>query len=572
MQGGEKAYCIAAMLGKIDNALVLCAGFGTRLKPLTDFLPKPLLDVRGKPMLVRILDKLVQSGISNIVVNTCHLPQKYAEFFDIKDGSAAYRGARIAFLNEPQILDTGGALKNAVDRVFGTDSPVLVHNGDIFFDAPLARFLEQASALPQSAVLCLRSRGANTNVETDGNAVRDMRGILGAHGTKKAQFAGVFLAKQGFLEFIKKYPKNIFSTVDAFLERIPQNEVACVFEDDGAWCDIGTLSEYTAVNRGSGFAEFNALALLAERGFVAKKYGLVKKGASTRAFMKFETAAPRFGLEKFAACFYDPHKREDSLYADIARFLFERKFPVPQVLLHDAPARIIVMADAGNRDLGDIKDPAKRAEIYRAVIRHIARLHTEISADAARMPVELSEAFGENLYKWEQRYFAEECAKNRFGISADCCARDFRTVRETLEARKSVLLHRDLQSQNVMVDDSGNPVFIDFQGMRLGNQFYDLASLLFDPYTDVPDGEALARLYCAQTGLDYQNILREIYTAACERLMQALGAYGFLTLKRKMPFYEKFFLPALENLAHCAINAELRDIAHVANMCLEKLR
>ncbi|MEK6654584.1 MAG: phosphotransferase, partial [Thermodesulfobacteriota bacterium] len=119
------------------------------------------------------------------------------------------------------------------------------------------------------------------------------------------------------------------------------------------------------------------------------------------------------------------------------------------------------------------------------------------------------------------------------------------------------LVHRDLQSQNVMIRD-GAPVLIDFQGMRPGSPFYDLGSLLCDPYITFREEERLflLRHYHEISGSHYDGeAFRELFLlASAQRLMQALGAYGFLGLRRGKPHFLAHIRPALENLV--AVTAE----------------
>ena len=129
----------------IDSALILCAGYGKRLKPITDYSPKPLLNVRGKPMVCNILDKLIGAGIKKFFINTFHLAEKFDSQFPLSsDGKRHYKNAEIILVRERgEILDTGGALKNILSLI-DRSKPILVHNGDIFFDADPKPFIAQS--------------------------------------------------------------------------------------------------------------------------------------------------------------------------------------------------------------------------------------------------------------------------------------------------------------------------------------------------------------------------------------------------------------------------------------------
>jgi MurNAc alpha-1-phosphate uridylyltransferase len=105
--------------------MVLSAGFGTRMRPLTDTLPKPLIEVRGRSLLDRILDHLERGGVETVVVNLHHLGEK------IEDHLSARPTPSIIFSREQEILDTGGGVKRALPEL--GDEPFLVINGDVFW-------------------------------------------------------------------------------------------------------------------------------------------------------------------------------------------------------------------------------------------------------------------------------------------------------------------------------------------------------------------------------------------------------------------------------------------------------
>jgi N-acetyl-alpha-D-muramate 1-phosphate uridylyltransferase len=113
------------MQGKIKTAMVLAAGYGTRLKPLTDRMPKPLVPVAGKPMIEYALDKLRAYGIKEIVINVSHLKDQLAAYL------CAINDLTVKISDEVEPLETGGGLKNALPFL-GCD-PVFTINSDIIW-------------------------------------------------------------------------------------------------------------------------------------------------------------------------------------------------------------------------------------------------------------------------------------------------------------------------------------------------------------------------------------------------------------------------------------------------------
>jgi NDP-sugar pyrophosphorylase family protein len=132
----------------MTRAMMLCAGLGTRLEPLTDHRPKPMMPVCDYSILRYGIANLVGHGICDIVINTHHLGAVIRN--ELGDGSAF--GARIQYVHEDVILGTGGGLKNAVDLLDanGTDEPFLSLNGKLIFDVDLGAVLEAYSRLPDA--------------------------------------------------------------------------------------------------------------------------------------------------------------------------------------------------------------------------------------------------------------------------------------------------------------------------------------------------------------------------------------------------------------------------------------
>ena len=576
------------MSENLKTALILCAGYGTRLRPLTDKLPKPLLPVRGKPAIFIVMDKLRAAGVDDFLINVHHLPENFAEIFGLPPGSfkrgrlakTRYCGSSVRLVFEPQILDTGGAVKNILPFI-DTSKPLVVHNGDIYFDCPADEFIstaqENVSDAACAATLCLRSGGNMPNVGVDslGN-VCDMRFALAAPYERIAQYAGFFVLNPLIFDRFRRAKTDKFSVVDIFLDVLRSGErIAGFFADGGEWADIGTRAEYARLNSSGLPDEWAALAELCECGFEPNEADIrkVAKGASTRAFYRFSKDG-----EKLVGCFYSDLPRENFLYAPIAEFLCGCGVPVPKILYHDAQKRIIVMEDAGERDIGELPLGERRGA-YFAALRAAKILHTKASEKFAANPIELCPPFDADLYRWEQDYFYRECAQGVFGINIPRPDSDFEVLTRRLLDFPRRLLFRDFQSQNIMVSEGGDIRVIDFQGMRLGNPFYDVASLLFDPYVERLGGEFIDLALG-----EYLNFLpdasfpgfaqsREMLNfAGVERLLQALGAYGFLSAKKGKTGYVKYFAPAAANLLGCAQKCGLSSIAEFASAILDKAR
>ena len=146
---------------------------------------------------------------------------------------------------------------------------------------------------------------------------------------------------------------------------------------------------------------------------------------------------------------------------------------------------------------------------------------------------------------------------------------------ERLASGKRCLVHRDMQSQNVMIYRE-EPFLIDFQGMRFGSRFYDLGSLLCDPYVSFTDAERM-ELLSFYYGLSHAEpawgeFTESFWQASAQRLMQALGAYGFLGIKKGLQGYLAHIPAALRNLRMAAKNVRtLPQLQNLCNECLSRL-
>src|SRR3954447_18435694 len=115
----------------INNAFVLGAGLGVRLRPLTDSIPKPLIPIFNKPLITFALDHLISVGVSSFVINTHRLADQFTEYFS----SGEYSGLPVSLVHEPVLLETCGGIKNA--ERFLRSGPFITYSGDILSDINL---------------------------------------------------------------------------------------------------------------------------------------------------------------------------------------------------------------------------------------------------------------------------------------------------------------------------------------------------------------------------------------------------------------------------------------------------
>ena len=307
---------------------------------------------------------------------------------------------------------------------------------------------------------------------------------------------------------------------------------------------------------------FAAEALGAEDYRTLQLVPLTARG-SDRSFFRLTGNAS----QSYIAIHYDPARMENSYYAAITEFLSGIGIPVPELIGHDVESHFMLMEDLGNTDLWSFRNEPWDVKhgLYEKTLAVAARLHSFPAKDFPSHRVKLMEEFSPRLYHWERDYFRENFVALACGIEP---GREFAVKLEEelsalagrLLATGPCLVHRDFQSQNVMIRD-GKPYLIDYQGMRLGSPFYDLASMLSDPYValSTPEIRELLHYYHEISGSQMDRMAFEdlFWDASAERLMQALGAYGFLGIRKGLAPFLAHIPAGIVNLRRALSHASL---------------
>lgn len=222
-----------------DHAFVLAAGLGTRLRPYTDTLPKPLVPVNGRPLLDYIFDHLKAAGVTDITVNLHHKPEPLREFL------ATRPDLRLTQSFEEELLDTGGGVKKALASL--GPKPFYIINGDAFWLGDALKDLSGAFDPGHMDILLLLqpvSRMALTEGVGDYDLSSDGRAIRNKDKTGTHMFAGVRLCKP---EIFAGTPEGKFS----FLSLLDQAEAKgrlFGLEHAGDWHHISTPADLQAVD------------------------------------------------------------------------------------------------------------------------------------------------------------------------------------------------------------------------------------------------------------------------------------------------------------------------------------
>lgn len=554
----------------VKKAVVLAAGFGSRLRPLTLSRPKPLLPVMGEPMLARILDMLVSWGVEEIVINAHHLAGQIADFADEYSGGASAKGVKISVSREERILGTGGVLKPLADWI--GDDPFWMVNGDIVIEDVDPEPVEAAFERSGGFAACWMSRdfGPRTvEADPEGRVCNWRSDDAGFPGTYT--YCGLALLSPQVLGYL---PDAEFSSiVDAYENAMMTDAkfVVGVELPESCWCDAGTLDVYRELN-----SEPMAPSLFGEKRLDALVSGLGWKDGETlaeylgargsdRMFWKLmhgrpESAADGVSADDCPECalavVYECARAENAnqRFVPLTRFLVANGIPVPGILADRPESNAYATEFIVGKSLEELANAGKAdfIKLYRPALKLLEKIRSLPLASAPDM----EPAFGEELYRWERELFEEECVRGRFGMEGipESASKELEGVAQTLAESKPVAVHRDFQSSNLICADGGEMYVIDYQGLRAGPAEYDVASLIFDPY--VPMTATDRKLLLELSGLDRRMVAK----AAVQRLCQTLGAFCRLVAVGQSRF-SRFIPRAIENLHHASHDAELPGFA-----------
>lgn len=222
------------------NAMIFAAGLGTRLKPLTDTMPKALVPVGGKPLLQHVMQKMNQAGIKEIVVNVHHFAEQIKNYL---------YGKEVIISDETDmLLETGGGLKKA-RTLFTNDAPILIHNVDILSNLDI-KALETQHKYDATLVVSWRKTKRYllfddemrlvgwTNVET--GEVKSPYEKLDVKKCRMYAFAGIHVFSQNLFEPMSEWPER-FSIIDFYLKVCRDYNIHGYVQDDLRLMDVGKL-------------------------------------------------------------------------------------------------------------------------------------------------------------------------------------------------------------------------------------------------------------------------------------------------------------------------------------------
>ena len=618
------------------KAVILAAGYGTRMLPLSARTPKPAMPFWNRPVIAHTVDLLRAWGVQEILVNL------HAQPWPIIDALRPLaREVRLTYSFEPGILGTGGALRRAAWFLDG--QPFWMLNGDVVCDLDPSP-LRQAFHLSGLAALWLVPDQGPRTVESRSNLISCFRSARpGTPGT--ATFSGLQLLSPSVLDYL---PESGFATIVDAYERALQagRRIAGLPVDRSFWADIGTPETYLQAHEdararritrlcpgpGPAGAPFRAIAATANVAPTARvTESVVWPGAIVTAGSRVHRAivgadtiaaghvrrlalradhtddrgvlavlqrlrwpagqttvmplAPRGSAREFIRLArrsrsmlfvrYSLDRAENALYVGHARFLARLGIRVPRIVLDDPAAHVSVLEDLGDDDLLSLLpslSPARTEALYRRVLDAVARWHTQSGRAAARARLKLCPGFTPKLFRWEHALFRDHYLQHRLGLDpsrVEAIMGDLGRVARAIQGLPRTLVHRDLQSTNVLIH-RGQPAFIDFQGMRMGPAVYDLASLLADPYVMLDESmqaRLLAHYASRAPGVPADAPL--FWAAAVQRLSQAIGAYARMGRTPATARFAAHIPPALRMIDRAL--AHLRPLPALSRLVRDEL-
>jgi MurNAc alpha-1-phosphate uridylyltransferase len=215
-------------------AMILAAGRGERMRPLTDTIPKPLLTVHGVPLIERLVTQLVAAGLDEIVINIAHLGHKLQSHL----GSGRALGARICYSDEGHVgLETGGGIRRALPLL--TSDAFVVVNGDIYTDYPFARLQSDPPGLAQLVLVDNPEHHETGDFGLENGQVVDR--------PPRLTFAGIGVYRAALFGSISE---ERFALAPLLRQAMAKGLVAGEHYR-GLWTDVGTPERLLALNEGT---------------------------------------------------------------------------------------------------------------------------------------------------------------------------------------------------------------------------------------------------------------------------------------------------------------------------------
>lgn len=615
------------------GGLILAAGLGTRLRPLTEKLPKPLLPICAIPLVKIIIERLLRFGIHSFAMNTHYQPRLVKDFIS-ENGYEK----NVCLFNEKKILGTGGVLANCREFLMQFDHFIL-HNGDIITDMDIEALLHRHISSGATATMALLD-GPENRVLSFGGSIGDICGKLGVEPpstSKLLTYSGVAAFSKKIFDYVPKKPEYI-SLVDILIQAIAARpgSVKGFVPKSLYWNDIGTFRKYFEAHEDIILHNKMKIPGIKPKNsrFIGKNSSLCKQShiggflcvgenceisktaklknciifddtritnnerhcdeilwhtesyhkdsnilSELKTLSKFKiqnakvtTLAEQGSARKFyrikkqnasrVLMLSSPEDKDFSRFLNIGRLLSELKLGSPKIYNYSETEFAILMEDLGDGILHDIVQSKKSfLPIYKKILDWLFKFQITTIKHKQECENAVNRRFDFSGLRWESEYFTENFLEDYLNIDRKKLDRmnpAFDFLAEDALKQPQILIHRDFQSQNIIIKD-GQVRIVDFQGARFGPLCYDMMSLVWDPYVPLPPDirKKLMKYYFAKFAdknlpdelrISHDELAKFAIVAGLQRLMQALGAYCFLSFKKGKKSFLKHIPAGRKNL------------------------
>jgi len=537
------------------KALILAAGYGSRLRPYSDTTPKPLFPINRRPMIDGVVRYLMAAGVEAIIVNTHHQHQQIQTFL-----AAQSYGIPVVTRYEPTLLGTGGAIRNVCP--FWDQRPFIVINSDIITNIDLQKAYAFHCSHGKEVTLVMHDYPEFNQVAIDLQnciaAFHNIDSVGRSQNLKHLAFTGIHVIDPAIVKEIP--PDRFVDIIDIYKTRLAAGHpIAAYVAQNHYWCDIGTPQTYrqAVLDHLTPQAFQNAGIDDVTAGYTTQK---LKGDGSDRQWF-------RLGCNDRSIIMVD-HGLQNSTttteaeaFVAIGKHLKSSGVPVPEIYQAEPFCGLVFMEDLGDTHLqtvvGKCGDANEVAAWYRQVIDILVGMWSCARVNFDTSWTCQSARYDKNfITAYECRYFVDAFLISYLGLAVDIktLASEFSVLAERAERLACEgFMHRDLQSRNIMVKNN-QPYLIDFQGGRIGPLQYDLAALLIDPYVDLPvDLQDDLQDYCCeqarQKGAIDPGRFNDGYDCCrLTRNLQMLGAFGFLSNRKQKTYFAQYIPVAVRTL------------------------
>ena len=587
------------------NIFIPAAGRGERLRPITDHIPKPLMPVLGKPVLQYVLERVSELSFNKIGINLHYKSEVISTWIDqypFKD--------KIDLFYEDDELGTGGALKNA--EVLLRQGPFLVHNSDVLSNIDLGRLVDQHMKSTNLITLAVHDFSKFNSLVLDDNgclikvdrkASEKLMAFTGVAvyepdflkllpvGSSGVVDAWMLAIKEGFrigtfdvsgsywsdIGTADSYAASVFRTLRQEGEAVYVHPSAkgcsdinyngnVIIEDGCAFSGPVTLQNCIVLT-GSRVGVIHELPLHANC-IIGPDFlihfdvsealqlsdqdnrQLIGTGGSDRKYYRVKN-------DNMSVILMQSSKNDPDFirHVEYTKFFRNNDIPVPGLVSSDPEQMQAVFEDAGDISLYSYlqcrRSEQDMEEIYKKVLDVAAGIHRIKKEQVKECPLLEKRIFDHDYFRWETDYFLSQFVqgiKNLKPENVQALDDELDRLAGYADSIPKNLIHRDFQSQNIMVMKGRELRVIDFQGARVGPPAYDIASILWDPYFRLDNGmrdnllkyyiSAMKHSHCEK--FSAQDFIDRLIYCRLQRHMQALGAYGFLSRIKGKEYFQKF--------------------------------